>query len=67
MGEVSKNSGGVVNNNLAIQIKNATFAWEETEIDLKRRGSPVKVPTSKAKKSIFYLLVHFMCCRINQN
>ncbi|XP_068243109.1 ATP-binding cassette sub-family C member 5-like isoform X2 [Palaemon carinicauda] len=37
--EHKKRSGGLVNNNLALQIKNGTFAWEVTNIDLKGKDS----------------------------
>ncbi|XP_071525767.1 ATP-binding cassette sub-family C member 5-like isoform X3 [Panulirus ornatus] len=38
--EHQRRTGGMLNNNLALQIKNATFAWEVYNIDFKRRGKP---------------------------
>lgn len=38
--EHQKSAGGLLNNNLALQIKNATFAWEVHNIDFRRRGRP---------------------------
>lgn len=38
--EHKKRTGGLVNNNLALQIKNATFAWEVNNIDFKNKSGP---------------------------
>ena len=39
-----------MNNNLALQVKNATFAWEELAVDLRRRRTPTKQTASKSDK-----------------
>ncbi|XP_069952910.1 ATP-binding cassette sub-family C member 12 isoform X2 [Cherax quadricarinatus] len=47
--EHQKSMGGLLNNNLALQIKNASFAWEVHNIDIKGRGGPARTP-SKASR-----------------
>ncbi|KAK7082304.1 Multidrug resistance-associated protein 5, partial [Halocaridina rubra] len=51
--EHKKSTGGVVNNNLALQIKNGTFAWEINNIDFKGQdtssSSPGPVENQRSK------------------
>ncbi|XP_045623977.2 ATP-binding cassette sub-family C member 12 isoform X1 [Procambarus clarkii] len=48
--EHQKRTGGLLNNNLALQIKNASFAWEVHNINLKGRGAPSGSTSKDAKE-----------------
>ncbi|XP_064086924.1 ATP-binding cassette sub-family C member 5-like isoform X2 [Macrobrachium nipponense] len=47
--EHKKRNGGLVNNNLALQIKNGTFAWEVTNIDFKAKDSKEDHPPERTE------------------
>lgn len=63
--EHHKRVGGLVNNNLALQIKNATFAWEVHTIDFKGRRGPQEnspdTPTAKDKTGKVSMMRAWLC------
>ncbi|KAG7166923.1 ATP-binding cassette sub-family C member 11-like [Homarus americanus] len=48
--EHQKRAGGLLNNNLALQMKNATFSWEIYNIDFKGQGKSGGSPSKDMKE-----------------
>lgn len=64
--EHKKRAGGLVNNNLALQIKNATFAWEINNIDFKSKSGPPGSAKGKNKPGNFLFFYFFFTPDTNE-